>query len=289
VGVETMVVIVGDGAEWIWNRANMFVRRCEILDFWHALEHAWAFARLRYGEGSRQADAWVHGIAEDLRAGQVQEVIAGLKRLRPQTPELRDNLQALIRYYSENAGRMRYDEYLRLGYGIGSGAVESAHKQVVHARFRQAGMRWSEAGVPPVDRCLALRHDAAMARRATIEIPADLRTRLETARLDLLALFRALDRMDLSPIEIPLRLIRQLFELDADYAEALWALDQPKGALDLRTMLRDTLAALEQRTEACARFRKALPLRAHPRLAQLETSIRHGLNPLDAYNMVPGH
>jgi len=41
---------------------------------------------------------------------------------------------------------MRYDEYLRLGYGIGSGAVESAHKQVVQARMRQAGMRWSERG-----------------------------------------------------------------------------------------------------------------------------------------------
>jgi len=41
---------------------------------------------------------------------------------------------------------MRYDEYLRLGYGISSGAVESAHEQVVNARFRQAGMRWSEAG-----------------------------------------------------------------------------------------------------------------------------------------------
>jgi len=94
VGAETMVVIVGDGAEWIWNRANMFVRRCEILDFWHAPEHAWDFARLRYGEGSQQADAWVHGIAEDLRAGKVQEVIAGLKRLRPKTPELRDNLQS---------------------------------------------------------------------------------------------------------------------------------------------------------------------------------------------------
>ena len=49
---------------------------------------------------------------------------------------------------------MRYDEYLRLGYGIGSGAVESAHKQVVHARMRQAGMRWSEAGAR---RLLALR------------------------------------------------------------------------------------------------------------------------------------
>jgi len=71
-----------------------------------------------------------------------------------ENPELRASLQALIRYYSENAGRMRYDEYLRLGYGIGSGAVESAHKQVVHARFRQAGMRWSEAGAR---RLLALR------------------------------------------------------------------------------------------------------------------------------------
>jgi hypothetical protein len=49
---------------------------------------------------------------------------------------------------------MRYDEYLRFGYGIGSGVVESAHKQVVHARLRQAGMRWSEAGAR---RLLALR------------------------------------------------------------------------------------------------------------------------------------
>ena len=35
-----------------------------------------------------------------------------------------------------------------------SGAVESAHKQVIHARLRQAGMRWSEAGAR---RLLALR------------------------------------------------------------------------------------------------------------------------------------
>src|SRR5216684_4476112 len=154
VGQHTVVVIVSDGAEWIWNRAKRFVRRCEILDFWHALEHAWGFARLNYGEGSQQADRWIHQIATDLRAGKVQEVIARLKRMRPKTPELREKLQGLIAYYSEHAGRMRYDEYLRFGYGIGSGAVESAHKQVVQARFRQAGMRWSEAGAR---RLLALR------------------------------------------------------------------------------------------------------------------------------------
>jgi len=154
VGPKTVVVIVGDGAEWIWNRASMFVNRCEILDYWHALEHAWGFARLRYGVGSKQADRWVHQIGEDLRAGKVKKVIARLKRLQPKEAEVRESLQALIGYYRENATRMRYDEYLRLGYGIGSGAVESAHKQVVHARMRQAGMRWSAAGAR---RLLALR------------------------------------------------------------------------------------------------------------------------------------
>jgi len=78
VGANTVVVIVGDGAEWIWNRANMFVRRCEILDFWHALEHAWEFARLRHGEGSLHADQWVHHIAEDLRAGKVVNPLVGV-------------------------------------------------------------------------------------------------------------------------------------------------------------------------------------------------------------------
>jgi hypothetical protein len=153
-GSHTVVVIVGDGAEWIWNRATWFIRRCEILDFWHALEHAWEFAHLRFGEGSQQADQWVHQIGIDLKAGKVEQIITRLKRLRPKSPQLRASLDSLIRYYSENAGRMRYDDYLRLGYGIGSGAVESAHKQVVHARLRQAGMRWSEAGAR---RLLALR------------------------------------------------------------------------------------------------------------------------------------
>jgi hypothetical protein len=153
-GPHTLVVIVGDGAEWIWKRAEMFVRRCEILDFWHAVEHAWEFARLQYGEPSTRATGWVHRLACDLRAGQVQRVIARLKALRATTPEAQEKLDALIRYDTDNAARMRYDEYLRRGYGIGSGAVESAHKQLVHARLRQAGMRWSELGAR---RLLALR------------------------------------------------------------------------------------------------------------------------------------
>jgi len=128
-----------------------------------------------------------------------------------------------------------------------------------------------------------------MARPIAAEIPAELRARLEAARLDLLALFRALDRMNLSPAEIPQRLIRQLFELDADYAEALWALDQKPRSLDLSLMLRDTLAALEQLPGACVRFRENLPGQVQHSLADLEKTVRSGLDPAEAYNMVPDH
>lgn len=153
-GVNTVIVFLGDGSEWIWKRAALFVNRCEILDFWHAMEYAWAYARLQFGENSRRANTWALRLARDLKAGKVQAVLARLKTAQPVSNESRAALEALIKYYTDNASRMRYDEYLRLGYGIGSGSVESAHKQVVHARLRQAGMRWSEAGAR---RLLALR------------------------------------------------------------------------------------------------------------------------------------
>src|SRR5215831_685434 len=81
---------------------------------------------------------------------------------------------------------------------------------------------------------------------------------LEAARLDLLALFRALDQMDLSAAEIPQRFLQQLFQLDADYVEALWALDQQGRRFARQAMLQDTLASLQRLPGACAQFRKSL-------------------------------
>jgi len=153
-GSQTLVVVIGDGSEWIWQRATWFPRRCEILDFWHAMEYAWAYARLQFGEGARRAEQWTRRVAADLKAGEVQAVIARLQTLHPRSAESRAALDTLIRYYTTHAARMQYDEYQRQGYGIGSGVVESAHKQVVHARLRQAGMRWSVIGAR---RLLALR------------------------------------------------------------------------------------------------------------------------------------
>ena len=70
--------------------------------------------------------------------------------------------------------------------------------------------------------------------------------------------------------------------------EALWAVDQPRGNLNLRCILRDTLAALKQLPAACSRFRKTRPSPVQPTLSQLELAMRANLSPTDAYNMVPG-
>ena len=55
-----------------------------------------------------------------------------------------------IHYFQTNRHRMRYGEFRALGYPIGSGTVESACKQVIGARLKQAGMCWSKAGAQAV-------------------------------------------------------------------------------------------------------------------------------------------
>jgi len=127
-----------------------------------------------------------------------------------------------------------------------------------------------------------------VAQRSTPVIPPDLRARLEAARLDTLALLRALDHARLVPAHLPQRHIHDLYELDADCAEALWALDQPAGSLDLRAMLRDTLASLDELPEARQQVRTRLPATAIPRVLTLATTIRASLDPSEAYNDVPG-
>jgi hypothetical protein len=118
--------------------------------------------------------------------------------------------------------------------------------------------------------------------------PADLRGALERARLDTLALLRALDHGRLAPRDLPASALAHLAALDADCAEALWALDQPVGRLDLDAMRRDTRVSLDALPDARAQVRAQLPLDARARLEQLEPVIRATFDPREAYNDVPG-
>jgi len=124
-------------------------------------------------------------------------------------------------------------------------------------------------------------------RRARPSVPPDLRAQLERARLDTLALLRAIDQARLAARDLPQAALTQLATLDADCGEALWALDQPVGALDLDAMVRDTRASLEALGAVREAVRRGLPSTARARLQTLEPLIRATLDPGEAYNDLP--
>ena len=122
-----------------------------------------------------------------------------------------------------------------------------------------------------------------------VPVPLNFRKRLEEARLDSIALFRALDRADLAAADIPQRLLHRLYELDADCAEALLCMDQPpRRSLNVAAMVRDTLATLARLPSTRATLRSKLPPGVQARLHHLETTIRTALDPREAYNDIPG-
>jgi len=122
-------------------------------------------------------------------------------------------------------------------------------------------------------------------RRAAV--PTDLRARLEAARLDTLALLRALDHARGSH-PAPEASLAVLAVQDADCAEALWALDQPGRTLNLTAMVRDTTATLTRLPRTRHHVRDALPPPTRDAVAQLEPVIRAALDPREAYNDIPG-
>ena len=118
------------------------------------------------------------------------------------------------------------------------------------------------------------------------QVPPDLRRRLEAARLDLLGLFRALDSLHLAA-DLPDEL-RDLFELDADFAEALAVLDHPAAGYNLVAFQRDTLASLADLAAAKTDFLATLESDERVRLDRRLPVVRATLDAREAYSHIHG-
>ena len=149
------VVILGDGAPWIWNLAEeLFVDRVEILDWYHADENISRLARVVFGEGTDEAAQWRQSQLDRLAEDAVDEVIEGLRFLKKRHRSKRKAVNTLSGYLEKNKHRMKYRTFRENGYFIGSGAVESAVSHVMQQRMKRTGMRWRADGA---DSMLALR------------------------------------------------------------------------------------------------------------------------------------
>jgi hypothetical protein len=137
------LVILGDGAEWIWNLvAEHFPQAVQILDWFHATEYLMPVAKAAFSAEEAQND-WVAQAKQALWDGMIDELIAICLDL-VRTEDSSDPAFVAARYFDQNRQRMNYPDYRQQGYQIGSGTIESAAKQIGTMRMKVAGAIWNE-------------------------------------------------------------------------------------------------------------------------------------------------
>jgi len=149
-------VIIGDGAKWIWNWAeDNYPGAVQILDFYHAIEKLWQYALLQFPQKEIRAK-WMEEQKQKLLENQVEKIIEELMGMRSKNKDANKRKWEVMNYYEDNIDRMLYKEYRDKGLLIGSGPIESAHRNVIQQRMKLAGQRWSKKGAQSIVnlRCL---------------------------------------------------------------------------------------------------------------------------------------
>lgn len=146
-GSATDVLVVADGAMWIWNLVtDRFSTATQQLDFYHASQHLWAVAHALHPQDARAAHQWIEPLLKKLKAGRCLKVIAELKavaqRLRAQR---RATAQSQLEYFQNHRDRLAYHVARKRGQPLGSGAIESTCRQY-QCRFKGPGQFWTRSG-----------------------------------------------------------------------------------------------------------------------------------------------
>jgi len=153
--LATQVVLLIDGAIALENMGRLcFPKAIQIVDFYHALEHAGRVLGALLGSKEHpdyrvRLGRWARQLLKD----RVEKLIAQAR----QECEGRSCAEAVekeLGYFINNVQRMQYGTFRRKGFFIGSGVVEAGCKTIIGARCKQSGMFWSRAGARNV---LALR------------------------------------------------------------------------------------------------------------------------------------
>jgi hypothetical protein len=141
-------VIMGDGAEWIWNLAEVhFPGAVQIVDLYHARQHLWELARRLHPNDERNQKAWMTAHQKRLLdKGKIEKLVRALRSIDSANPELAEKIRTEADYFERNAERMRYPKFRRQHFFVGSGVIEAGCKTVIGSRLKQSGMFWTVRG-----------------------------------------------------------------------------------------------------------------------------------------------
>lgn len=144
------IVCIADGAKWLWNWVeDNYPDVIQILDFYHAIEKLAVFASNQY-INKEERNKWMEIQKQQLLNNNVKIIINQLREATAISNEAEKTRTDVIRYYKNNIKRMQYKTYVEKGYLVGSGAIESAHRNVVQQRLKLSGQRWSMKGAQQI-------------------------------------------------------------------------------------------------------------------------------------------
>jgi hypothetical protein len=150
-------VFIADGAKWIWNHVcDAYPDSLQILDFFHAAEKIGDYAAIQYSDPDERK-MWLETQKGRLLNNEVAGVIQTLKTEKGRNNKANEARKDAIGYYENNRNRMQYKTYLDKGYLIGSGPIESAHRNVIQQRLKLSGQRWSIKGAQQIANLRACR------------------------------------------------------------------------------------------------------------------------------------
>ena len=149
-------VVIGDGAEWIWNLVALhFSDAIQIVDLYHARQHLWEVARKLYPNDGGKQKAWMKIHQKRLLdRGKIEKLVAALRSIESDNPEVAEKIRTEADYFERNAERMRYPKFRGQHLFVGSGVIEAGCKTVVAFRLKRSGMFWTVRGANAI---LALR------------------------------------------------------------------------------------------------------------------------------------
>jgi hypothetical protein len=148
-------VVLGDGAEWIWNLAHQhFPGAIQIVDLYHARQHLWELVRKLYPNDEVQQKRWIMVQQNRLDKGKIEKLVLALRSIETTNPEVAEKLRTEAEYFERNAERMRYPTFRSQHLFVGSGVIEAGCKTVIAARLKRSGMFWTVRGANAI---LALR------------------------------------------------------------------------------------------------------------------------------------
>ena len=149
-------VVMGDGAEWIWNlAAEHFPGAIQIVDIYHARQHLWELARRLHPNDEANQRAWMKRHRKRLLdEGKIERLVGRLRSIKSASPEVAEKIRTEADYFERNAERMRYPKFRRQHLFVGSGVIEAGCKTGIASRLKRSGMFWTVRGANAI---LALR------------------------------------------------------------------------------------------------------------------------------------